>query len=51
MVIRVWVTSLLEGVHHELYWEGNDWVEARRQLHQAKRCYDYAQMLMEDDPE
>ena len=51
MINRIYVSSPSIGLQRKLHWEGKDWNMAREVLHDAKKKYEYAHMLMESEDE
>lgn len=49
MMFRIRVTTKSDGIRNHLLWEGKSLPEARMELAEAKKRYDYAYILMEDD--
>lgn len=49
MIYRLRVTHKEDGLRNHLLWEGKSLTEAREELKAAKKRYDYAYILMEDD--
>lgn len=49
MIYRIRVTHKTDGIRNEDIWEGKDHKEARVELAKAKKLYDYAHIMMEDE--